>query len=85
MKTFLRSKWAVLALAAFLAVGASVTAQGATMVTKTVRLMSGMASTVDLGRPVADILVANPAVADVGTLRADRLFITGRGDRKSVV
>lgn len=57
--------------------GLSVTAMAAS-VNKTVQLTSGKASTVELGKQVSDILVANPAIADVGTLRANRLYIVGK-------
>jgi pilus assembly protein CpaC len=45
---------------------------------RTVVLTAGKADTIDLKRPVADVLVANPAVADVGSLRANRLYIVGK-------
>jgi len=45
---------------------------------RVVHVAAGKADTVDLRGPVADILVANPSIADVGTLRADRLYIVGR-------
>ncbi len=46
--------------------------------TKKVELVAGKASTVDLGESVADVLVANPAVVDVGTLRSSRLYLVGK-------
>ncbi len=45
---------------------------------KSITLSVGKAGTVDLPDAVADILVANPAVADVGILRSDRLYVVGR-------
>lgn len=47
-------------------------------INKQVELTVGKASTIELSSQVADVLVANPAIADVGTLRADRLFIVGK-------
>lgn len=47
-------------------------------VTKTLHLTTGKAETVSLPKSVADVLVANPAVADVGSLRANRLYIVGK-------
>lgn len=57
--------------------GLSVVAQGAA--SNSVTLVAGKAETIVLSRPAADILVANPGVADVGSLRADRLYVVGRG------
>lgn len=48
-------------------------------VQKSVSVALGKADTIDLPGNVVDILVANPAIADVGALRADRLYIVGRG------
>jgi pilus assembly protein CpaC len=45
---------------------------------KTIQITAGKADTVDLASPVADILVADPAIADVGTLRSNRLYIVGK-------
>lgn len=56
----------------------SVVAYSATSASKTIRLSAGKAGTVDLSAPIADVLVANPAVADVGTLRANRLYVVGK-------
>jgi pilus assembly protein CpaC len=53
-------------------------AEAASKHTRTVVLTAGKADTVDLGKSVADVLVANPAIADVGTLRSNRLYIVGR-------
>lgn len=47
-------------------------------VEKSVSVALGKADTVDLPGSVVDILVANPAIADVGALRSDRLYIVGR-------
>lgn len=69
---------AALALAlcasAFVATGTA----GAASLNKRVELVAGKASTVELGQAVSDVLVANPAVVDVGTLRSDRLFLVGK-------
>lgn len=66
-------------LAATFAAGLSLAAQGASApVTKTVELTAGAATTIDLGKPVADVLVANPSVAEVGSLRSNRLYVVGR-------
>lgn len=56
----------------------SLVAAQAAMLEKTVQLTAGKASTVELGKQVSDLLVANPAIADVGTLRANRLYIVGK-------
>jgi len=45
---------------------------------QTISVIQGKADTVQLKGDVADVLVANPAVADVGSLRTDRLFIVGK-------
>ena len=45
---------------------------------KTVQLIAGKADTVELKGSVADVLVANPSIADVGTLRSNRLYIVGK-------
>lgn len=45
----------------------------------TVKISLGKATTVELPGPVADILVADPAIADIGVLRSDRLYVVGRG------
>lgn len=60
-----------------LTAGLSVVAQGAAQ--PSVTLVAGKAETIMLSKPAADILVANPGVADVGSLRADRLYVVGRG------
>lgn len=57
--------------------GLSVVAQGAA--SPSVTLVAGKAETIVLSKPAADILVANPGIADVGSLRADRLYVVGRG------
>lgn len=54
------------------------TALGGRSDNRTIQLMAGKADTVELTAPVADVLVANPAIADVGTLRSNRLYIVGR-------
>jgi pilus assembly protein CpaC len=58
--------------------GLPVLAEGAARVSKTVELTVGRADTVDLGSAVSDVLVANPAIADVGTLRSSRLYVVGK-------
>lgn len=45
---------------------------------KKVELVAGKAATVDLGESVSDVLVANPSVVDVGTLRSSRLYLVGK-------
>ncbi|MDE1153528.1 MAG: pilus assembly protein N-terminal domain-containing protein [Micavibrio sp.] len=67
------------AAAVILAVGLSVVAQGATGgITKSLHLTAGKAETVSLPKAAADVLVANPAIADVGSLRSDRLYVVGK-------
>ena len=58
--------------------GLSLVAEGADRISKTITLTAGKADTIDLGQSVADVLVANPAIADVGTLRSSRLYIVGK-------
>lgn len=72
------SRGALLLLAVAMGVSVSIAAQGARNFNKTVQLIAGRADTVELDGAVADVLVANPAVADVGTLRSNRLYIVGR-------
>lgn len=62
----------------FTALGLSIAAESATGMHKTINLTAGKADTIDLGKEVADVLVANPTIADVGTLRANRLYIVGK-------
>lgn len=45
---------------------------------KRVELVAGKAATVDLGDSVSDVLVANPSIVDVGTLRSSRLYLVGK-------
>lgn len=59
-------------------IGLSITAEGAARINKTITVTAGKADTIDLGGSVADVLVANPAIADVGTLRSSRLYIVGK-------
>ena len=72
----------VVALAAMLLLGAMLyilpvdAAEGA-HAGPTVKISLGKATTVELPGPVADILVADPAIADVGVLRSDRLYVVG--------
>lgn len=42
------------------------------------KLLVGKAETVDITAPVADILVANPAVVDVGALSPKKLYVVGK-------
>lgn len=72
------SRALLLVVAISIGASVSVVAQGAKSFNKTVQLIAGKADTVDLAGAVADVLVANPAVADVGTLRSNRLYIVGR-------
>lgn len=53
-------------------------ARSAGSYSKTVQLIVGKADTIELKGAVADVLVANPAIADVGTLRSNRLYIVGK-------
>lgn len=57
---------------------APIDAKSAKSVHKTVKLITGKADTVDLSMPAADVLVANPAVVDVGSLRSNRLYVVGK-------
>ncbi len=45
---------------------------------KIITLEVGKAKTIDLYRDIADVLVANPAVADVGVLKTNRLYLVGQ-------
>lgn len=72
------SKVLLLAIAVSMGIFLSGDARSAGSTDKTVHLIAGKADTIQLSGPIADVLVANPAVADVGTLRADRLYMVGR-------
>jgi len=72
------SKVLLLMIAVSVGICISVGAQGAKNYDKMVQLTTGKADTVELGGPVADVLVADPAIADVGALRSNRLYIIGR-------
>lgn len=73
------SKLTLLLLLTAIGISASVVANGASQgLNKTVQLIAGRADTVELGGAVSDVLVANPAIADVGTLRANRLYLVGK-------
>lgn len=75
-KTSLRLTAAALcALCVMVASGTDALAKG---INKTVELVAGKAATVDLGESVSDVLVANPSVVDVGTLRSSRLYLVGK-------
>jgi pilus assembly protein CpaC len=67
-------------IAGFAAIfGFSVIAVAATEgMNRLVQVTAGKADTVTLPGAVSDVLVANPLVADVGTLRANRLYIVGK-------
>ncbi len=86
MKRIFLKSFLILMLAT---VGMSVSdiAHSAPSYNKTVRLIAGKASTVGLQGNVSDILVADPAVADVGTLRTNRIYIVGKkvGDTNVLV
>ncbi len=74
------SKILMVAAAVVLSAGISIVAHGATAeIGQTVTLTAGKAETIALPGAAADILVANPSIADVGSLRADRLYVVGRG------
>ncbi len=85
-KTFSTFLLAACALSLCLSLSAT-DARSARSYNKLVQVMAGKADTVDLSGPVADILVANPDIADVGTLRSNRLYIVGRkvGDTNVLV
>lgn len=63
------------ALCVVVASGNDAVAKG---INKKVELVAGKAATVDLGESVSDVLVANPSVVDVGTLRSSRLYLVGK-------
>jgi len=63
----------------FFSISVALDAESAKTYSETVQVIQGKAETVELMGDVADILVANPLIADVGTLRTDRLYIVGRG------
>lgn len=74
------SKFVMAAAAIVLCAGISIVAHGATTpASQTISLTAGKAETIGLPQDAADILVANPGIADVGSLRADRLYVVGRG------
>jgi pilus assembly protein CpaC len=76
-----RSRFVFITAGILMMLAVSLLAQGATAaggMSRLVQLTAGKADTVDLGKSVADVLVANPAVADVGTLRSNRLYIVGK-------
>lgn len=74
-----RSGAVKLAFVAVLAFAALVmTARSAAAGPKTVTLTIGKANTVEVPGEVADLLVADPSVADVGVLKSNRIFIVGR-------
>lgn len=63
------------ALCVVVACGSDALAKG---VNKKIELVAGKAATVDLGENVSDVLVADPSVVDVGTLRSSRLYLVGK-------
>jgi pilus assembly protein CpaC len=75
---FAFSKFLLLLIITSFAVSLSFVARGAKTYDRVVQLTAGRADTVELNGPVADVLVANPSIADVGTLRSNRLYIVGR-------
>jgi pilus assembly protein CpaC len=77
MKRSLAKRLVATAAVVLWTAGLSVVAQGAA--SPSVTLVAGKAETIVLSKPAADILVANPGIADVGSLRADRLYVVGRG------
>lgn len=73
------SKFIMVAAVLLLSAGMTIVAYGATGgMNRSVSVVAGKAETVALPTAAADILVANPGVADVGSLRADRLYVVGR-------
>ena len=76
MKRIFSSGFFLLLILAGLSV--SDVARSARNYNKTVQVIAGKADTVELSGAVADVLVANPAIADVGTLRSNRLYIVGK-------
>ena len=48
-------------------------------VNKPLTLTIGKAQTVDFNQPIAEILVANPGIVDVGMLTKKRLYVVGQG------
>ena len=63
----------------FLAAGISAIAHSAgTPEGRSIKLSIGKAGTINLAKPAADVLVANPTVADVGSLRSNRLYVIGK-------
>ncbi len=72
------SKGLLLLIAVSVGISISLAAHSDRGPNRTVQLIAGKADTIELDGPVADVLVANPAVADVGTMRSDRLYIVGK-------
>lgn len=70
--------WMIPVVAALIWGSLTVMAQATQSVTRTVKLSIGKADTVTLPMPAADVLVANPAIADVGSLRSNRLYMVGK-------
>jgi pilus assembly protein CpaC len=77
-KTGLAFAWVLLFVCFGYASVKTVHAEGDNIYRKTVHLTSGKAGTVELPKAISDILVASPAVADVGVLRSNRLYVVGR-------
>ncbi len=77
MKKF-KLKYLLLVIAVICSMSVSYVAQSARGYNKSINIIAGKADTVELRGDVVDILVANPAIADVGTLRSDRLYIVGK-------
>jgi pilus assembly protein CpaC len=67
-----------LILAIFLAMGLHAQAQQQG-VSKPLTLTVGKAQTIDFNEPIAEVLVANPGIVDVGVLTKKRLYVVGNG------
>ncbi|MBL1146640.1 MAG: type II and III secretion system protein family protein [Pseudomonadota bacterium] len=83
MKAGLKRSWGIrsvsIVLICALAAAIMFSAETARSLTRqSVHLEIGKAKTVNLPYDIADVLVANPSVADVGVLRTNRLYIVGQ-------
>lgn len=83
MKAGLKRSWGMrsvsIVLICALAAAIMFSAETARSLTRqSVHLEIGKAKTVNLPYDIADVLVANPSVADVGVLRTNRLYIVGQ-------
>lgn len=70
--------WGIVFVAMLMITFSNAHAQSKAAYKKLVYLTSGKAETVELPTAISDLLVASPAVADVGVLRTNRLYIVGR-------